>query len=276
MPNQFFEFSRKERRGIACLLSLILLLQCLPPAWDHLFHQPPVADTSGLHAVAANIAALLEAEREAASQQYRFRRRDSGRWKNERHYGVNDDDGKHHWRKFYRDSGRHFSPKYAGGQGWRSFRRDSGKRVYYENHGPFSGKRMPVPVIDVNAADSAQWERLPGIGPTLAKRIVGFRERLGGFYDTRQVGEVYGLADSVFNKIQPFLRLGDVSLRKISLNDTDDKSLALHPYINTKLARVIVRYRSAHGPFREVEALRSLALVDDSIYRKIEKYLKVN
>ncbi|MGN7719125.1 ComEA family DNA-binding protein [Chitinophaga sp. 22620] len=226
-----------------------------------------MADTSGLHAVAGEIAALMEAEREAASQQYRSRWRDSGRWKNERRYGGKYDDGKHHWRNFYRDSGR---------QGWRNFHHDSGRHAYYGSRSPFSGRRMPVPVIDINAADSAQWERLPGIGPTLAKRIVGFRERLGGFYDTRQVGEVYGLADSVFNKIQPFLRLGDVSLRKISLNDTDDKSLALHPYINTKLARVIVRYRSAHGPFREVEALRALALVDDSIYRKIEKYLAIN
>ncbi|WP_346317496.1 helix-hairpin-helix domain-containing protein [Chitinophaga sp. YIM B06452] len=210
----------------------------------------------------------MEAEREAASQQYRARWRDSGA----RTYARRYEDRKPGWRKFYRDSGRYSNER----QGWRSFYRDSGKHAYYNNYRPFNEKRTSVTVIDVNAADSAQWERLPGIGPALAKRIVGFRERLGGFYDTRQVGEVYGLADSVFNKIQPFLRLGDVSLRKISLNETDDKSLALHPYINTKLARVIVRYRSAHGPFREVEALRALALVDDSIYRKIEKYLKVN
>lgn len=210
----------------------------------------------------------MEAEREAASQQYRARWRDSGA----RMYARKYEDRKPSWRKFYRDSGRYSNER----QGWRSFYRDSGKHAYYNNYRPFNEKRISVTVIDVNAADSAQWERLPGIGPALAKRIVGFRERLGGFYDTRQVGEVYGLADSVFNKIQPFLRLGDVSLRKISLNETDDKSLALHPYINTKLARVIVRYRSAHGPFREVEALRALALVDDSIYRKIEKYLKVN
>ena len=119
------------------------------------------------------------------------------------------------------------------------------------------------------------WDRLPGIGPVLARRIVLFRERLGGFYSISQVGETFGLADSVFVKIQPFLQLGDVSLRKIDLNETDEKSLADHPYINTKLARLIVRYRSNHGPFRHPGELRGIALVNDSIYRKLEKYLEV-
>nr|WP_253906568.1 helix-hairpin-helix domain-containing protein [Chitinophaga sp. SYP-B3965] len=148
------------------------------------------------------------------------------------------------------------------------FKRDSFRR--------FEKFEKKVLVVDINRADSLLWEQLPGIGPVLARRILYFRERLGGFHSITQVGETYGLADSVFNKIQPLLRLGDVSLRKIDLNETDEKSLADHPYINTKLARVIIRYRSSHGPFRQVEGLKGIALVDDSIYRKLEKYLVVN
>jgi DNA uptake protein ComE-like DNA-binding protein len=146
-----------------------------------------------------------------------------------------------------------------------AFKRDSFRRF-----------EKKILVIDINTADSLLWEQLPGIGPVLARRIVYFRERLGGFHSIAQVGETYGLADSVFNKIQPLLRLGDVSLRKIDLNETDEKSLADHPYINTKLARVIIRYRNSHGPFSLVEGLKGIALVDDSIYRKLEKYLVVN
>jgi DNA uptake protein ComE-like DNA-binding protein len=126
----------------------------------------------------------------------------------------------------------------------------------------------------VNTADSAQWESLPGIGPVLAARIVKFRERLGGFYSIRQIGETYGLPDSTFNKIQPYLRLYKVSLKKLDLNLTDEKSLAQHPYIRYKLARLIVRYRSNHGPFSQPEGLLGIPLVDDSIYRKIEHYIK--
>lgn len=144
-------------------------------------------------------------------------------------------------------------------------RRDSG----------YTKRRMPLPVIDINHADTTQWERLPGIGPVLARRIVTFRERLGGFHAIAQVGETFGLADSVFNKIQGMLVLGEVSLRKTDLNQTDEKSLADHPYINTKLARLIIRYRNNHGPFRRPEDLKGIPLVNDSIYRKLEKYFEV-
>lgn len=133
-------------------------------------------------------------------------------------------------------------------------------------------KRLPE--LDINAADSMQWEALPGIGPVLAARIVKFRDKLGGFYTVAQIGETFGLPDSTFNKIQPYLRLSTVSLKKLDLNQTDEKSLAQHPYIRYKLARLIVLYRSNHGAFRRPEDLLGIPLVDDSIYRKIEHYIK--
>lgn len=135
-------------------------------------------------------------------------------------------------------------------------------------------KKGPQPV-DINTADSLDFDQLPGIGPGFARRILRFREKLGGFYDVTQIAETYGMPDSVFVKIQPFLRMGSISLRKIDLNHTDEKSLAEHPYINTKLAAQIVRYRSVHGPFGSTEALKQLPLVDDIIYRKIENYITV-
>lgn len=131
-----------------------------------------------------------------------------------------------------------------------------------------------VYTIDINKADSAAWEALPGIGPVLAARIVRFRDKLGGFYSVAQVAETYGLPDSTFKKIQASLQLHKVSLKKIDINQTDEKTLAQHPYIRYKLARVIVLYRSNNGPFRLPEQLLELPLVDDSIYRKLEHYIK--
>lgn len=128
--------------------------------------------------------------------------------------------------------------------------------------------------LDINIADSTQWEALPGIGPVLAARIVKFRNMLGGFYEIGQVRETFGLPDSTFNKIQPYLRLYKVSLKKLDINQTDEKSLAQHPYIRYKLARLIILYRSNHGPFSQPKDLLGIPLVDDSIYRKIEHYIK--
>jgi DNA uptake protein ComE-like DNA-binding protein len=135
-------------------------------------------------------------------------------------------------------------------------------------------KRSRITPVNINTADSALWEALPGIGPVLAARIVRFRDKLGGFYAISQVAETYGLPDSTFNKIQPYLLLGKVSLKKLDINGMDEKSLAQHPYIRYKLARIIVRYRSNNGPFSVTNDLLGIPLVDDSIYRKIEHYIK--
>ncbi|WP_160713872.1 ComEA family DNA-binding protein [Chitinophaga solisilvae] len=135
-------------------------------------------------------------------------------------------------------------------------------------------RKLPA-VIDINTADTIAWQLLPGIGPGYARRITAFRDKLGGFFAISQVGECYGLPDSTFQKIQPFLKIGDGSLKKIDLNLTDEKSLAAHPYIRYKLARLIVQYRSAHAGFRRVDELRSLPLVDEIIYRKIEPYIVI-
>jgi DNA uptake protein ComE-like DNA-binding protein len=140
----------------------------------------------------------------------------------------------------------------------------------------FRHARKPaIKPIDINTADTLLWQLLPGIGPGFARRIVRFREALGGFYSIQQVAECYGLPDSTFQKIQPFLKIGDSSLKILDLNLTDEKSLATHPYIRYKLARQIVQYRSMHAGFSKVSDLRQLPLVDDIIYRKLEYYITV-
>lgn len=145
-----------------------------------------------------------------------------------------------------------------------------------KKHITFSRPRQSVltTIIDINKADAAAWESLKGIGPVLAARIIRFRDKLGGFYAISQIRETYGLPDSTFNKIQPYLRLNAVSLKKLDLNSADEQTLAQHPYIRYKLARLIVLYRSNNGPFSQPSDLLGIPLVDDSIYRKIEHYIK--
>ncbi|AWO01961.1 hypothetical protein DLD77_09755 [Chitinophaga alhagiae] len=280
--------------GIAFLLALIVAAECFPAGWA-LFHTNKMAnDTAGFHEAALAVEALLAGNAPQARVAHSRRRAFEQDGQRAAYpYGGRSGNAVTGggWRRFERDGryrfersdGRGRRSAYGGdsaGRGfafhgqWRkgnssgasAFRRDSGYRTY----------NRPARVIDINEADSAAWESLPGIGPVLAGRIMRFRERLGGFYEMAQVGETWGLADSVFKKIQGMLVMREVSLRKTDLNQTDEKSLAEHPYINTKLARLIVRYRSNHGPFRHPAELQRIALVNDSIYRKLEKYLVAN
>jgi len=129
--------------------------------------------------------------------------------------------------------------------------------------------------LDINLADSAVWSRLPGIGFRLALRIVHFREKLGGFYSVDQVRETYGLPDSTYQLIRPFLQNNRTEVQKINLNAAEQEVLQAHPYIRWKLAKEIIQYREQHGGFKSVAELQQLALVDSENYKKLAPYLEV-
>lgn len=68
-------------------------------------------------------------------------------------------------------------------------------------------RRLPPPVIDLNTASPAMLERLPGIGPALAARIVEHREINGPFARPRDVIRVRGIGEKTFERLEPFLRV---------------------------------------------------------------------
>lgn len=136
----------------------------------------------------------------------------------------------------------------------------------------------PEVFIDVNLADTSDWQRLYGIGPVFAKRIMKYRDLLGGFVSTEQVREVYGLRDSTWMLIHSHLEMspeGLEAVRKIDVNSADYKTLLKHPYIDRNLANSIVMIRSKHGLYTRLEDLRKSDLVNEEIYRKIVPYITV-
>ena len=136
-------------------------------------------------------------------------------------------------------------------------------------------KEKPVikRVIEINSATVEDLEALPGIGPVLSRRILGFREKLGGFYSVEQLGETYGLVDSIYQKVRPLIRCDNSQVKRIRINDSDDSLVFSHPYFRGKLARLISVYRSEHGAFNHPEELRKLPLVDENLYNRILPYV---
>ena len=130
-------------------------------------------------------------------------------------------------------------------------------------------------VIEINNADTSAFISLPGIGSKLAARIVNFRDKLGGFYSIAQVGETFGLPDSTFQKIKQYLKLENISTRKININTATIDELKVHPYIKYALANPIVAYRNEHGPFTKIENIKKVMAVTDDAYNKIIPYLTI-
>jgi competence protein ComEA len=127
-------------------------------------------------------------------------------------------------------------------------------------------------IIDINTADTSAWRSLPGIGPVLSQRIIKYRDRLGGFYSIEQVAEVYGLQDSVYQKILPFLSRV-AAVHKINVNAATPDVLGQHPYLKPQLARAIVDYRSQHGIFKEIAELKQVISISPELFDRISHYI---
>ena len=59
--------------------------------------------------------------------------------------------------------------------------------------------------IDLNTADSAQLQRIPGIGPAMAERILAYRRTAGRFRSPDELMQVSGIGDKKYQKMRPFL-----------------------------------------------------------------------
>lgn len=134
--------------------------------------------------------------------------------------------------------------------------------------------QQAVSLIDINKADSTTWESLPGIGPTLAKRIIVYREKLGGFLDMSQLLEVWGLQDSVLQKSKNRLILGG-EIKKININLVTFEALKTHPYIGYKSANAIINYRNQHGNFNRLEDIQKIVQIDEKSYNRFVVYLTI-
>ena len=127
-------------------------------------------------------------------------------------------------------------------------------------------------MLDINTATSAEWEYLKGIGEATSKRIVDYRTKLGGFHKIDQVKEVWGMNDSLYLYIQPHLTL-DTPVRKLKINHLSIEELANHPYIDWKMAKLIVRYREQHGSYRSSADLMQIKIMQASWIEKILVYI---
>jgi competence protein ComEA len=69
-----------------------------------------------------------------------------------------------------------------------------------------SRSAAPVPgALDPDRATAAEWERLPGIGPSLAARIVGDRTMHGPFGGPEGLLRVRGIGPRTLERLRPFL-----------------------------------------------------------------------
>jgi competence protein ComEA len=131
--------------------------------------------------------------------------------------------------------------------------------------------------FDLNLADTTELKTVYGVGSKRARRIITFREKLGGFIRSGQLREVYGLDSAAVEQLlkRSFIADGFRPFR-LNINKASEQELSAHPYISPVIAKAIVAYRFQHGNFASTEEIRKLQNLKKEEADKIIPYLDVN
>jgi competence protein ComEA len=186
-------------------------------------------------------------------------------------------------------------------------------RGYGNGFGTRPIERASAPITDLNRADRAELEQVPGIGPTLAKEIENYRNAKGPFKSVDGLRQVKGVGPVTLDKVRPYLRVDPINMtatdpasiepivleRKtstptvapaprasagskkfqpgdppIDLNEAGIEELVKLPGIGPVTAQHIVAARDER-PFKSVQDLKRVKGIGAKTLEKIQPYLVV-
>lgn len=139
-----------------------------------------------------------------------------------------------------------------------------------------SPKTKKIIRIDINKADSIALLKVPGIGSFYAGQIVAYRNRLGGYLSVDQLKEIYKVDSARLQQWIPYLILKDSTIHQMDLNTANFKTVLKHPYIDYEMTKKIFNLRNKLGRFAGMYQLKNDSILSDSLFQKLEPYLKVD
>ena len=128
-------------------------------------------------------------------------------------------------------------------------------------------------IVEINAADTIELDKIKGIGPAFARRIYLYRQRLGGFYKKEQLMEVFGLDSLKFNEIKGQITLNPLRIIKVNINIAEFDDLKNHPYLKYKQVNAIIQFRKQHGKYGNIADLNKVAILNSEIIEKLAPYI---
>ena len=80
---------------------------------------------------------------------------------------------------------------------------DSGKGIIMSEEGSDSSSS----IVNINTANETELEQLPGIGPSISRKIVEYRNKNGKYKSIEDIKNVTGIGDSKYEKIKDFIKV---------------------------------------------------------------------
>lgn len=294
----YFTFNKRERRGIVVLVLLIVVLILYLNLSDFFYSQEKT-DFSQFENEIDQFYANLDSSviTDTASKEQLM----AARMKKPERFFFNPNQlAEKDWMRMGLTLKQVKTIKNFENAGGRFYRKDDLRKVFvisaefYQSVEPFiqipsdSGALAVIPVtpsfksekkvleINVNSADTVQLKKLRGIGSGYARRIMQYRERLGGFVNINQLMEVWGMTPQLFDTLAMYMTIDTAGIVRKNINQCSLEELKNHPYIGWNVANAIIAYREKHGLYKSVNDIRNTDLVDEELYIKLAPYLTVH
>ncbi|WP_410222349.1 ComEA family DNA-binding protein [Pedobacter sp.] len=291
--NKYIVFTKAEFNGLILLLSLILLSCLFPLIYRYYYHKENVLSNSDIAAIQK-----LEIENNNALSPHNYISKDypQREIKSEIAYFYFDPNiiDANKWQLLGLSLKQAQSIVNYVAKGGRFYKPEDLKKMYtispqkYEELLPYVQitaqkqennfkssfiKKEPV-MVEINNADTTELTLIRGIGPAFARRIVKYRERLGGFYKKEQLMEVFGIDSTKYNQIKDEITVNKENLKKLNINTVQYEELKNHPYLTGKQANAIIQYRKQHGNYKSSEDLNKVLILSPEIVQRISLYLE--
>lgn len=131
---------------------------------------------------------------------------------------------------------------------------------------------IDIPRLDLNTADSAAFETLPGIGGFFAAKMVEHRDELGSYSYPEQLMDIWHFDEGKFAALEDLICVNPSGVKPYELWTLPEEKLAKHPYIGRRAAHGIVVFRG-NNPVGQwsVEALAKAGVLDKESAAKLGK-----
>ena len=134
-------------------------------------------------------------------------------------------------------------------------------------------KFIDIPLVDLNLADSAAFDALPGIGGWFASKMIEHRKALGGYSYKEQLMDIYRFDQEKYDALSDLVTVSADNVTPYPLWTLPADSLRLHPYIkDSETAHAIVLFRE-NNPAAQltVESLVSAGIISSENAQKLIK-----
>ena len=160
------------------------------------------------------------------------------------------------------------SPTLTGNNSYPTGKKRKGYTLYTRTE-----KYAPGSLVELNTADTTILKKVPGIGRSLDRRIMKYRELLGGFYDVSQLAEVYGIDEERYQALAPWFIADTLHVRRLEVNALPAAALRKHPYLDYRQAKAIEQLRKQKSRLSGWENLQLIEEFTDTDKKRLTPYL---